>query len=130
MKKIAVGNTGSEELAQLGVRVETRENIRATIEHLFEHAVKTRSRDRKFMEMLFCMTPASQGMSYNLSKTAHVDTFFLQGGHLTEAQRRYPELLKVAQVNNRPAPDLTKKPSATATTGALPSRSALSGGSA
>ena len=64
-----------------------------------------------------------------MSKTSHVDAFFANREYLTDAQKRYPELLKVAEVGTKKVPNL--KPRVTTdTSGPTPTRSSLSGGSA
>ena len=63
-----------------------------------------------------------------MSKTSHVDAYFENREYLTDAQKRYPELLKVASDTKKA---ISLKPRVTTdTAGATPVRSALSGGSA
>jgi hypothetical protein len=64
-----------------------------------------------------------------MSKTSHVDAFFANKEYLTEAQRRYPELLKVSEVGTRKVPNIKPRVT-TETSGPTPTRSDLSGGSA
>lgn len=62
------------------------------------------------------------------SKTSHVDAFFAKLSAPTDVQRRYPELLKAAS-DTRKVPNI--KPRVTTdTTGPVPTRSSLAGGSA
>lgn len=63
------------------------------------------------------------------SVSARVDAFFEKKAYLSEAQRRYPELLKVADSGTKKVPNL--KPRVTTdTSGATPTRAGISGGSA
>ena len=67
------------------------------------------------------------------SVTANLDAFFekLSEASVTDAQRRYPELLKVAYANpTTKTPDLKKRVQGTENVGSVPVRSDLSGGSA
>ena len=134
MKKIAVGNMGEEELAQLQHIVLTREDTRAEADLLFGGPAKDmRKTDRKLLEKLFIQTPASVTMAPNLQKTAsitpRVDAFFEKLSAPTDAQRRYPELMKVSAAGTVKSPNL--KPRVTTdTSGPIPTKSALSGGSA
>jgi hypothetical protein len=141
MKKLAVGNLGEEELERLQRMTLTRDDTRAEADLLFgAPATDMRKTDRKLLEKLFVQTPASVTMAPNLqkqaqvaqepmSKTAHVDAFFEALSAPTDAQRRYPELLKVAECNT-PKSLSRKARVATDTTGTAPVRSSLSGGSA
>lgn len=71
---------------------------------------------------------AAQPPPAEMSKTSHVDAFFANREYLTDAQKRYPELLKVASDTKKA---ISLKPRVTTdTAGATPVRSALSGGSA
>jgi hypothetical protein len=63
------------------------------------------------------------------SKTSHVDAFFEMLSAPTDAQLRYPELLKVADSGTKKVPNLRPRVT-TETTGPTPIRSDLSGGSA
>lgn len=134
MKKIAVGNMGEEELAQLQHIVLTRNDTRAEADLLFGGPAKDmRQTDRKLLEKLFIQTPASVTMAPNLQKTAsitpRVDALFEKLSAPTDAQRRYPELLKVADSGTKKV--LNLKPRVTTdSSGTSPVRASISGGSA
>lgn len=132
-----------EELSRVRRTVLTREDTRAEADLLFgDVAKKVRKADTEKMKRLFVQAAASQTMAPNLQgdteKTASVapavDDFFEKVAAVdtrTEAQRRYPELLKVAapRAGSFPTPTLTRKPAAPGI-GETPVRSGLSGGSA
>ena len=74
-----------------------------------------------------------KGGKYKASSvTANVDAFFekLSEASLTDAQRRYPELLKVAYANATTKTPSLQKRTPTEKTGTDPVRSELAGGSA
>jgi hypothetical protein len=135
--KIAfTGNPDEDLYRTLGMHL-TREQTRAEADALFGGAAADmRKKDRGELEKLFVQTPASQTMAPNLQKqasaempepdpvllTANVDAFFEKLSAPDDAQRRYPELLKVAQ---KPTPNLKPRPDTQA-----PVRSNLSGGAA
>jgi hypothetical protein len=83
---------------------------------------------------LNCGAPATGGLceycgANDFSKTSHVAAFFEKLSAPTEAQQRYPELLKAAEMDTKKV--LSIKPRVTTdTTGTTPTRSSLSGGSA
>jgi hypothetical protein len=130
MKKIAVSNLGEEELARFRRTVRTRNETRAEADELFgETAKKQRKTENEMMAKLFEQFPASITMQPSLQKvstvedlqkieqpslTKNVDEFFEKRAYLTDAQKRYPELLKVASPASTggaglPAPNLNKK---------------------
>lgn len=86
------------------------------------------------MGNLFHQTQGAETESPMLAKTAAIDGFFekVSSANLSDAQRRYPELLKVGAapgVGTRPSPSLSKRKT-TDTTGPSPTQSSLSGGAA
>lgn len=128
--KEAVGNLGEEEMNFLKYVRMTRDDTRRDANELFTAAHQTRKRDIALMEKLFIQAPAAMTMSHNLLKEAsaeqwdafekvkvayNVTQFFEKGAHLTDAQRRYPELQKVAKA--RPAVMIKKAPDLEAKTG-------------
>lgn len=144
--KEAVGNLGDEELNFLKHVRLTRSDTRKDLTNLFKTSPQNRERDRALMEKLFVQMPGAQTMADNLLKTAsasqiesfekikvayNVHHFFESGAHLTEAQRRFPELQKVAGRSGqpvRPAVSLKKQVSGP-TTGATGSSTLMSGAS-
>lgn len=201
MKKLAVGNLGEEEAAQLKHTVLTRAATRVEADLLFHHkASEIAAKNRARLAQLFVQAPGAETMAPTIVKSANkdcpsedtpedkkekkvehaaigdkdyekknpfahehgkhgklskkipklgdgpkklvkkssvtynVDRFFdkLAAENYTDAQRRYPELLKVAVapgLGTRPSPNVTKR-CATEAKGAQPARSSLSGGSA
>lgn len=131
MKKVAVSNLGEEELARVKRVIRTRNETRAEADEMFgETAKKQRQVETEMMKKLFAQFPASQTMQPSLQKvssaesekpvdqtpslTPNVDSYFEKRAYLSDAQRRYPELLKVASPGSTggaglPAPNLNKK---------------------
>jgi hypothetical protein len=133
-KRAGVGNLGTEEVAQTDLKVLTRARTRAEAESLFSQANVARAKEQRLLGDIFVQTPGAETMSPMLAKTAAIDAFFekISAPALTEAQRRYPELLKVAAApgpGTRPSPTLTKR-TVTSLRGATPTQSSLSGGAA
>jgi hypothetical protein len=103
-KFAGVGNLGAEEVAELKAKVLTREDVRRETHALFSNADAAQKRDRKVVEKLFVQAPGAvtaptlAKTASQFSKTAAVDAWFSENGHLfqTEAQRRFPELMKVS----------------------------------
>lgn len=127
---------GNEEFAQMSRTVLTRADTRAEADVLFgDVAKKARKTEGERLRKLFIQAEASTGAttpSHELQKTASVapatEQFFQKLAHatMTDAQRRFPELLKVAAPGIQRVPlGSLKKPC-----GALPVKSGLSGGSA
>ena len=140
--KIAVASD-EEAVAQTEQKILTREVTRLQTDVLFDNAKSSRKADRAKVEKLFIQTPGAETMAPTLQKEAvakNVAEFFeKQASGLTEAQRRFPELLKVSNATGPvPRPSLTQpkkmstpSPSggASVTSGPSPVRSGLSGGS-
>lgn len=130
-----------EEPSRVRRMILTREETRAEADALFgDRAKEVRKADTAKMRQLFVQAPAAQTMAPNLQggteKTASVapsvDAFFSEiekvASGQTEAQRRYPELLKVA---SKKVPNLAPhKPGPAPGFGPVAVRSGLSGGSA
>lgn len=140
--KEAISNLGDEELNFLKHVRLTRSDTRKDLTNLFKTSPQNRERDRALMEKLFVQMPGAQTMADNLLKTAsasqiesfekikvayNVHHFFESGAHLTEAQRRFPELQKVS-APLRPAVSLKKAVTAP-TTGSTGSNNSMSGAS-
>lgn len=132
-RKIAVGNLGEEELARFKATVLTRAVTRAQAETLFSNANTAKAQAQRKMDGLFVQAKGAETMAPTLAKTAsvthNVDTFFekLAEANLTQAQKRYPELLKASAapgVGTRPSPALKRPVTAT------PAQSSLAGGAA
>jgi hypothetical protein len=135
MKKIAVGNLGQEEKDQFRAKTISRAQTRAEADALFTHkATEIASDNQKYLKQHFVQAPGAE-TAPTLAKTAAVDLFFtllpekIAEAQLTDAQRRYPELLKVAAApggrGSNPTPTL-KRVSKTE----IPTAPMLSGGSA
>ncbi len=138
--KEAVGNLGEEEMNFIKHVRLTRDDTRRDANALFSKAHQSRDRDRKLVEKLFVQAPGSVTMAPNLQKEAsaeqweqfekvkvayNVHAFFESGAHLTPAQRRFPELLKVAKA--RPVVSMKKTPAVCLPTGSTAASSTLSG---
>lgn len=120
--KTAVSNLGAEEVAQMKAKVLTRAATRAEADLLFHHkATGIAAANQKRLKELFVQADGAETMAPSLAKTAAVDQFFdkVASANLTEAQVRYPELLKVAGPLTNPAPSLKRLKSAVATTSSL-----------
>jgi hypothetical protein len=133
-KTAGVGNAGTEEFEQLKAMTYTRAETRAQADALFDSdAKKMRQADNALMGKLFVQAPAAVTMAPNLQKTAHVDAFFAEAAKGDDAQRRYPELLKVAAScgGDPRRPSVNLKPrKATSSEGPDAVKSDLSGGAA
>lgn len=142
-----ISSHDSEEVARVGRTVMTRAETRAQADDLFTDAKKYRKMDREKLEKLFIQMPGAETMSPMLVKTSAatfatgmlqaidkekrasasaVYSFFENQEWLTDAQRRFPELLKVASPRHAASP----KPvaAADAKSGKTPTRSNLAGG--
>lgn len=134
MKKEAVANVGEEELARATRTTLTRAEAQAEADALFGgNAAKVRKGNAEYLKRLFKQAPAGQhdtSPNVDMAKTASVapsvDAFFEKLAEPTEAQRRYPELMKVAKATMRKVPESSLKDPP----GATPVKSNLSGGSA
>lgn len=122
---------GNEELKRTTSMVRTRQETRDQIMELFEMAKSSNVTERQLMEKLFTVMPTVVTMNPALQKTAHVDAFFeeLAEASMTDAQRRYPELLKVAANATGSVGRITAV-GKSGPTSRIPVRSGLSGGSA
>jgi hypothetical protein len=100
MPKIKLAYLGEEEIARASHMVLSRETARAQADAMFDNSTGNRERDAKLLKKLFVQTPGAQSQSTAV-KTAsapNVDRALEKIAHdmtLTEAQRRYPELLEV-----------------------------------
>ena len=163
MRKLAhgVGNLGEEERSQLEMQVKTRARSRAEAELLFRASEGSRTKDRNLLRKLFVQTPGAESpdrlaanpipappeddllssayktQAKHSSVTVCTDAFFekLSEARLTEAQRRYPELMKVSGAPGGRGTFVlppTKKRSGTTTSFSCtpPAQSSLSGGAA
>ncbi len=133
MRKTA--SLGQEEFAQMSRTVLTRAETRAEADVLFGGLAKaTRKSEGEKLRKLFVQTPAAMGATspnVELQKTASVapatEAFFekLARASMTDAQRRFPELLKVAAPGVQRVPiSASKKPCMP------PVRADITGGSA
>ena len=134
MKKVAVGNLGAEEVHRTGAQVLTRARTRAEAEVLFSGLNAAKAKEQRKINGLFIQAQGAETEAPILAKTAAVTKFFEKLAHsqeqakLSEAQRRYPELLKVAN-RTQPAPNLSPR-KVSPTKGATARVSTLAGGSA
>lgn len=128
---MATGHLGNEEFKRTTSMVRTRQETKDQILELFEMAKSSNVTERQLMEKLFTVMPTVITMNPALQKTAHVDAFFeeLADASMTDAQRRYPELLKVA-ANATGSVGRILPVGKDGPTGKVPVRSGLSGGSA
>jgi hypothetical protein len=156
IKRAGVANLGVEEKERLELEVKTRARTRAEAELLFDEAHRARDGEVARLRQLFTQAPVAEtpsrlaprippppptdlgslyGMGKSSSVTANVDGFFdkIAAASLTDAQVRYPELLKVSAAPGGRGtfvlPTLSKR-STTPTRGASPVQSPLSGGAA
>lgn len=140
--KEAVGNLGEEEMSFMKRVRMTRDDTRRDANDLFSIAHQSRERDVDLMGKLFEQAPAALTMSNQLLKEGsaeqwdeyekikvayNVHHYFESGAHLTPAQRRFPELQKVALVAPRPTVSLKKIPALGSATGATAGESMLTG---
>jgi hypothetical protein len=138
MEKIAMSNLGEEELTRLRMMLNSRAETRASADVLFgDGPRRARKEAREMINKLFVMAPANITQNPNLQKESsarNVKAFFekISSMFITDAQRRYPELLKVSAVKTadesiqKKAPNLKNDDPARK----IPVRSSLSGGSA
>jgi hypothetical protein len=145
--KIAgVANIGEEELSRLTMGRHSLGDVEGSLITLFgeERVKQMKAADVKKIMNLFTMAGANITQAPNLTKEAkakHVAQFFekLSSAHFSDAQRRYPELLKVASsasvsspsstTSSTPTPDL--KPLSTERAARkIPARSMMAGGAA
>lgn len=155
-----IEDTGDEARERFHMMLSTREETRAETDSLFVNAKPSRARDRAVVKKHFVQAPAAITMAPTLQaeppkevpkqegpdlsasygspvKTAsvapRVDEWFEKNSSvfLSEAQRRFPELLKVAgnECGKLPGAVLAKR-ARTSSSGPIPSQSMLSGGSA
>lgn len=145
--KVSGMSTGSEELDRVKSIVLTREDTRAAADVLFgDQAVAARKKERELVAKLFLQAPAAQTMTPMLQKEASIQelapntvAFFEKNAKamgLTDAQIRYPELLKVAAGRpagfRQPSPFISKASVATSAngeqiSGAIPTQSVGTG---
>lgn len=137
-KTSGVGNLGAEEYAEFKAKVLTRAAAQAEAEALFDKANVARAQAQRVVKGHFVQADGAETMAPTLTKKAsaqepgqhsHVEAFFdkLAEARLTDAQRRYPELLKASMapggLGTAPAPALGKRPART-----TPAASMMSGG--
>jgi hypothetical protein len=131
-------DTLEEARERFHVMVSTREDKRAETDALFENAKASRARDRAVVNKHFVQAPAAVTMATNLqaempkeaSVAPHFDAWLEKnaGAFMSDAQKRYPELLKVSGLEQGKLPQALSKGKAG---GAKPTpvQSSLSGGS-
>lgn len=122
--KEAVSN--AEDLVRAKRMILSREQTKNEINTLFNHAQAARKKDVETMDELLLQAPAAQTQSVNLQKESaakNVEAFFEKRAYLTEAQKRYPELLKVGNTEAQSQLLPGKKPA-----GKIPTKAIISGG--
>jgi hypothetical protein len=133
-----------EELARLRRTVLTREAARAEADVLFGGVARqVRKDENEKLRRLFVQAPAAEtrtngvlGTEKLSSVAPNVDAFFEKVAQAmdprTEAQRRFPELLKVAspRAGTFMTPSLPPRKPAAPGMGEVPTKSPVSGGSA
>lgn len=121
--KEAVSN--DEDLVRVKGMILSRERVKNEVDALFDQSKPARKKDVAKMERLLRQAPAAQVQTPNLQKEAvakNVLEYFEKRAYLTEAQKRFPELLKAGSTESQPQMAPSKKPS-----GKIPTRSVLSG---
>lgn len=144
-----------EELDRFHMQLQTKVDTQAALEHHLSHTVSTREKERASARKLFRQAQVATTMAPSLqpdmltpppeptpdvgptpvklaSIAPNVDAWFEKNASslLTDAQQRYPELLKVA-AGVQTVPNLKRgKVTAAMTPGATPVQSGLAGGSA
>lgn len=138
MKKQAVSN--DEDLVRVKAMLVSRTRTVDELNTFFANARGARAQAVKKMEKLLVQAPAAQTQQPTLQKEAaamleahktstvgvigkNVSEFFEKRAYLTDAQKRYPELLKVGATETARQSAPSKK-----TSGQIPARSLLAGG--
>lgn len=104
----------------------SRAESKNTVDALFEQASPARVKEVAKMDKLFRQSPANQTQAPNLQReevAKNVSEYFEKKAYLSEAQRRYPELLKVGNTESQGQLAPGKKPA-----GKVPTRAIISGG--
>lgn len=102
----------------------SREEQKNMVDTLFNHSHESRKTARGTVDKLFVQADASQNQHPFMQKEAvakNVTEFFEKKAHLTQAQRLFPELLKVGATDTQ-RQMVTKKPA-----GATPTKPIISG---
>jgi hypothetical protein len=145
-KKAGVANVGEEELTRLRMGRQSLGDVENTLRVLFgsESVKNLKKSDVKKIEDLFVMHGANITQAPNLTKEAKAPAtaaFFqkLSTAHLTQAQLRYPELLKVSSSAAASTPSSTSSSTPTPNLkpikrdraqGPIPTQSMMAGGAA
>lgn len=121
----------NEALTRAKRMILSREEAKEFINALFHNAKSIRRVERAKMELLLEQAPAAEVQSPYLAKESaakNVTEFFEKKAYLTDAQKRFPELLKVAGDGSasEELKKVSKKPGQA--TGATPKPSVLNGG--
>lgn len=117
----------AETLTRVRGLVTSRARTKDEVDGLFNNAPSQRKKDVKKMNELLVQAPAAQVQSPVLQKEASAPSvlaFFEKKAHLTDAQRRFPELLKAAGTETQKQLLPVKAP------GKVPVRAPVSGGNA
>lgn len=110
----------------------SRERSKNVIDGLFDHSKDARKKTVGQMEKLLVQAPAAQSQAPQLQKEASapsVMAFFEKKAYLSDAQRRFPELMKAANTESQRQLSIKTAPGLSAPA-KTPVRSALSGGNA
>lgn len=124
-KQAGVSNVGAEETSRIKNQFFTRTDKKAAADVLFANAKKARELERGFLDKLFIQAGGAETRAM-LTKEAmapNVTRFFEKRAFLTDAQKRFPELLKVAGDGDSAKVTVLKK-----STNQKPVQSMLSGG--
>lgn len=137
LKTSGMSTAGHENLNRASKMIATRAETRAKLLDLFGDLPSRASRaERHNLEELLIQTPASQSMSPMLQKESiakNTISYFDNYEYLTEAQRNFPELLKVSSSHSSApttkTPNIAKR-DVESKTGPMATKGGLSGGSA
>ncbi len=123
-KQAGVSNVGVEEASRVKNQFLTRSDKKAAADVLFQNAKAARDLDRKVIDRLFLQAGGAEtrAMLTKEAMAVNVTHFFEKKAYLSEAQRRFPELLKVADSGE------PKKTVLAPVKGAKPVQSLLTGG--
>ncbi len=126
MSKTKISVSNDEDLVRAKRMILSRDQAKNEVDALFNRSKPARKADVKKMEKLLVQAPAAQVQTPNLQKEAvarNVTNYFEKKAYLTEAQKRFPELLKAGSTETQPQRIPSKKVS-----GQTPVRAEVSGG--
>lgn len=115
-----------EILTRVKRMVLSRAEAKNTVDALFNNAKPARTKEVAKMDKLFRQAPANQTQAPHLQReevAKNVSEYFEKKAYLSEAQRRFPELLKVGNTESQPQLSPAKK-----SVGKAPTKALISGG--